>query len=209
MGDDLERLARRLVEVAKTVYATGIVYRGIKSINVMVLAAGPVLVDLGITMDEDGSHAAHTDLVMSTPGFVAPEIINGAESGDITDRWSVASVLAFTATGASVLGTKSATVVLKRETSNSADLFGLSVGTLAVFRSVLDPDCRNRCTPGQLLSIIASGTLNPNAWQDEQAGSFAAGTVAGQPTVIVTETAEAMPPFDMVDDVDRNNPRTI
>lgn len=209
VGDDLERLARKLIEATKAVHAAGIVHRDIKPTNVMVSAAGPVLVDFGIAMGEGESHVTRTGLVMGTPGFIAPEIIDGAESDDATDWWSVASVLAFAATGAPVFGTKPMMAVLEREASGNANLSGLPAGTLAAFRSALDPDCRDRCTPDQLLNAIALDALNPNAWQGEQAGPFAAGAVAGQPAAIVAEAAEAMPPFGAAGGVDRNNPRTI
>ena len=115
VGDDLERLARKLIEATKAVHAAGIVHRDIKPTNVMVSAAGPVLVDFGIAMGEGESHVTRTGLVMGTPGFIAPEIIDGAESDDATDWWSVASVLAFAATGAPVFGTKPMMAVLERE----------------------------------------------------------------------------------------------
>lgn len=209
VGDDLERLARKLIEATKAVHAAGIVHRDIKPTNVMVSAAGPVLVDFGIAMGEGESHVTRTGLVMGTPGFIAPEIIDGAESDDATDWWSVASVLAFAATGAPVFGTKPMMAVLEREASGNANLSGLPAGTLAAFRSALDPDRRDRCTPDQLLNAIALDALNPNAWQGEQAGPFATGAVAGQPAAIVAEAAEAMPPFGAAGGVDRNNPRTI
>lgn len=209
VGDDLERLARKLIEATKAVHAAGIVHRDIKPTNVMVSAAGPVLVDFGIAMGEGESHVTRTGLVMGTPGFIAPEIIDGAESDDATDWWSVASVLAFAATGAPVFGTKPMMAVLEREASGNVNLSGLPAGTLAAFRSALDPDRRDRCTPDQLLNAIALDALNPNAWQGEQAGPFAAGAVAGQPAAIVAEAAEAMPPFGAAGGVDRNNPRTI
>ena len=209
VGDDLERLAHKLIEATKAVHAAGIVHRDIKPTNVMVSAAGPVLVDFGIAMGEGESHVTRTGLVMGTPGFIAPEIIDGAESDDATDWWSVASVLAFAATGAPVFGTKPMMAVLEREASGNANLSGLPAGTLAAFRSALDPDRRDRCTPDQLLNAIALDALNPNAWQGEQTGPFAAGAVAGQPAAIVAEAAEAMPPFGAAGGVDRNNPRTI
>ena len=209
VGDDLERLARKLIEATKAVHAAGIVHRDIKPTNVMVSAAGPVLIDFGIAMGEGESHVTRTGLVMGTPGFIAPEIIDGAKSDDATDWWSVASVLAFAATGAPVFGTKPMMAVLEREASGNANLSGLPAGTLAAFRSALDPDRRDRCTPDQLLNAIALDALNPNAWQGEQAGPFAAGAVAGQPAAIVAEAAEAMPPFGAAGGVDRNNPRTI
>ena len=209
VGDDLERLARKLIDATKAVHAAGIVHRDIKPTNVMVSAAGPVLVDFGIAMGEGESHVTRTGLVMGTPGFIAPEIIDGAESDEATDWWSVASVLACAATGAPVFGTKPMMAVLEREASGNANLSGLPAGTLAAFHSALDPDRRDRCTPDQLLNAIALDALNPNAWQGEQAGPFAAGAVAGQPAAIVAEAAEAMPPFGAAGGVDRNNPRTI
>ena len=209
VDDDLERLARKLIDATKAVHAAGIVHRDIKPTNVMVSAAGPVLVDFGIAMGEGESHVTRTGLVMGTPGFIAPEIIDGAESDEATDWWSVASVLACAATGAPVFGTKPMMAVLEREASGNANLSGLPAGTLAAFHSALDPDRRDRCTPDQLLNAIALDALNPNAWQGEQAGPFAAGAVAGQPAAIVAEAAEAMPPFGAAGGVDRNNPRTI
>jgi len=106
VGDDLERLGRKLIEAVKAVHAAGIVHRDIKPTNVMVSNTGPVLVDFGIAMGEGESHVTRTGLVMGTPGFIAPEIIDGAESDEMSDWWSVASVLAFAATGEPGFGTK-------------------------------------------------------------------------------------------------------
>lgn len=75
VGDDLERLARKLIEAVRAVHAAGIVHRDIKPTNVMVSNTGPVLVDFGIAMGEGESHVTRTGLVMGTPGFIAPEII--------------------------------------------------------------------------------------------------------------------------------------
>ena len=167
------------IDATKAVHAAGIVHRDIKPTNVMVSAAGPVLVDFGIAMGEGESHVTRTGLVMGTPGFIAPEIIEGAESDEMTDWWSVASVLAFAATGAPVFGTKPMMAVFEREASGNANLTGLPAGTMAVFRSALNPDRSKRCTPDQLLNAIAVDALDPNVWQGTQAGPFAAGAVAG------------------------------
>lgn len=214
VGDDLERLARKLIDATKAVHAAGIVHRDIKPTNVMVSAAGPVLVDFGIAMGEGESHVTRTGLVMGTPGFIAPEIIDGAESDEATDWWSVASVLACAATGAPVFGTKPMMAVLEREASGNANLSGLPAGTLAAFRSALDPDRTKRCTPDQLLNAIALDALNPAVWQGAQAGPFAAGAIAGGANTIAPAAGTAgetgaMPPFGAAGHVDRNNPRTI
>ena len=108
----------------KAVHAAGIVHRDIKPTNVMVSTTGPVLVDFGIAMGEGESHVTRTGLVMGTPGFIAPEIIDGTESDEMTDWWSVASVLAFAATGEPVFGTKPMMAVLERAAAGNANLSG-------------------------------------------------------------------------------------
>lgn len=196
VGDDLERLGRKLIEAVKAVHAAGIVHRDIKPTNVMVSNTGPVLVDFGIAMDEGESHVTRTGLVMGTPGFIAPEIIDGAESDEMSDWWSVASVLAFAATGEPVFGTKPMMAVLERAAAGSANLVGLPAGTMAAFRSALNPDRTKRCTPDELLQAIALDALNPQAWDAADTASDS-GSTAG--------ISEAMPPFAESPD----NPREL
>ena len=165
VADDLERLASKLMDAVRAVHAAGIVHRDIKPTNVMVSATGPVLVDFGIAMGEGESHVTRTGLVMGTPGFIAPEIIEGTESDEITDWWSVSSVLAFAATGKPVFGTKPMMAVLEREASGNANLTGLPATTMTAFRAALNPDRSKRCTPEQLLQAITVDAFNPGAWQ--------------------------------------------
>ena len=194
VGDDLERLGRKLIEAVKAVHAAGIVHRDIKPTNVMVSNTGPVLVDFGIAMGEGESHVTRTGLVMGTPGFIAPEIIDGAESDEMSDWWSVASVLAFAATGEPVFGTKPMMAVLERAAAGSANLAGLPAGTMAAFRSALNPDRTKRCTPDELLQAIALDALNPQTWISGNTSDAA--DSAG---------SEAMLPFDGSPD----NPRML
>lgn len=196
VGDDLERLGRKLIEAVKAVHAAGIVHRDIKPTNVMVSNTGPVLVDFGIAMGEGESHVTRTGLVMGTPGFIAPEIIDGAESDEMSDWWSVASVLAFAATGEPVFGTKPMMAVLERAAAGNANLVGLPAGTMAAFRSALNPDRTKRCTPDELLQAIALDALNPQAWDAADTASDS-GSTAG--------ISEAMPPFAESPD----NPREL
>ena len=169
LGDDLERLAEKLISAVKAVHAAGIIHRDIKPTNVMVSVTGPVLVDFGIAMGEGESHVTRTGLVMGTPGFIAPEVIDGAESDEMTDWWSVASVLAFAATGRPVFGTKPMMAVLERAASGHADLRGLPRRTFDAFRAALAPDRARRCTPDQLLDAIRADAMDPSISTDTMA----------------------------------------
>ncbi|KAB7789005.1 serine/threonine-protein kinase, partial [Bifidobacterium leontopitheci] len=203
VADDLERLASKLMDAVRAVHAAGIVHRDIKPTNVMVSATGPVLVDFGIAMGAGESHVTRTGLVMGTPGFIAPEIIEGTESDDITDWWSVASVLAFAATGKPVFGTKPMMAVLEREAAGNANLAGLPAGTMTAFRAALNPDRTRRCTPEQLLHAITVDAFDPLAWPQAQSGGalgVAGGTTAGH------DSQDVMRPFDATG---LSNPRLL
>ncbi|WP_236028074.1 serine/threonine-protein kinase [Bifidobacterium pongonis] len=190
VGNDLERLARKLIEAVRAVHKAGIIHRDIKPTNVMISATGPVLVDFGIAMGENESHVTRTGLVMGTPGFIAPEIIDGADSNEATDWWSTASVLAFAATGSPVFGTKPMMAVLERAASGNANLAGLPANTLAAFRSALHPDPSRRCTPEQLLHAVALDALNPFAWHTPESSGLFDSTKGA-------DASEVVRPFDV------------
>ena len=221
-GDDLERLARKLTDAVAAVHQAGIVHRDIKPTNVMISVSGPVLVDFGIAMGQGQSHVTRTGLVMGTPGFIAPEIIDGAEADQGTDWWSTAAVLAYAATGRAVFGDKPMMAVLEREASGNADLSGLPIGTMRALRSALSPNREARCTPEELLEAIGRDTMDPQAWQGEQddqesgkdnqeamrpfgGGSSEAEGQADSPTMIVEPATMPMPPIAQADP---DSPRT-
>ena len=219
-GDDLERLARKLTDAVAAVHQAGIVHRDIKPTNVMISVSGPVLVDFGIAMGQGQSHVTRTGLVMGTPGFIAPEIIDGAEADQGTDWWSTAAVLAYAATGRAVFGDKPMMAVLEREASGNADLSGLPIGTMNALRSALSPDRGARCTPQELLEAISRDAMDPQTWQGEQddqdagsqetmrpfgGGSSEAEGQADSPTMVVEPATMPMPPITQADP---DSPRT-
>ena len=230
-GDDLERLTRKLTDAVAAVHQAGIVHRDIKPTNVMISVSGPVLVDFGIAMGQGQSHVTRTGLVMGTPGFIAPEIIDGAEADQGTDWWSTAAVLAYAATGRAVFGTKPMMAVLEREASGNADLSGLPIGTMKALRSALSPNRAARCTPEELLEAISQDAMDPEAWQygqDDQdvdsqqtgrkpnkehqetmrpfgGGSSEAEGQADSPTMVVEPATMPMPPIAQSDP---DSPRT-
>lgn len=194
VAQDLERLAAKLMDAVAAVHNAGIIHRDIKPTNVMVAITGPMLVDFGIAMGEGESHVTRTGLVMGTPGFIAPEIIDGAESDEITDWWSTAAVLAFAATGKPVFGSKPMMAVLERAASGHADLSGLPQRTAEAFRRALNPDRSQRCTPQELLQAITADAMQPEVWEHTEAAP--AVPVAGKGAVLQQgpHTAPPAPP---------------
>ena len=154
VGEDLELLTEKLSSAVQAVHEAGVVHRDIKPTNIMISASGPILVDFGIAMEEGESHMTQTGLVMGTPGFIAPEVVEGAESDAESDWWSLTSVLAFAATGRPVFGTTPIMTVLQREAAGSADLRGLPPRTTAAFQRLLSPDRAQRLPMTTLLEAI-------------------------------------------------------
>jgi predicted Ser/Thr protein kinase len=70
-------------------HALGIVHRDIKPANLMVAKDGRVkLMDFGISMEED--QTSTTSALLCTPGYAAPELLDGAKASAATDRWAFA-----------------------------------------------------------------------------------------------------------------------
>jgi serine/threonine protein kinase len=191
VGDDLERLSCKLTEAVRAVHEAGIVHRDIKPTNVMISASGPVLVDFGIAMGEGESHVTRTGLVMGTPGFIAPEIIDGAESDADSDWWSLAAVLAYAACGRPVFGSKPMMAVLERSASGHANLSGLPPATMSAFQAALSPHKQDRPHFDALLAAIAHDAQSSTA------------TLAGEETL-----TEVVRPFDINSSANDDTSRT-
>ena len=74
----------------------------------------PVLIDFGIAHLADDVRITVTGLVMGTPGYLSPEVINGGAVTAATDWWGWAATLAFAASGAPPFGGGAMDGVLSR-----------------------------------------------------------------------------------------------
>ncbi|NKY08029.1 serine/threonine protein kinase, partial [Cellulomonas hominis] len=108
----LHRLADGLRDALEAVHAAGVVHRDLKPSNVLVTADGPVLIDFGIAQSVDETRVTSAGVVVGTPGYLAPELVDGAEPTPATDWWGWAALLAFAATGRAPFGTRPLEAVL-------------------------------------------------------------------------------------------------
>ena len=86
-------------DALEAVHGAGVVHRDLKPSNVLVTDDGPVLIDFGIAQAADDPRLTAAGLVIGTPGYLAPELLDGDEPTAASDFWGWAAVLAFAATG--------------------------------------------------------------------------------------------------------------
>ncbi|WP_444663179.1 serine/threonine-protein kinase [Cellulomonas sp. CW35] len=160
--DDLRDLARDLTDALTAVHTAGVVHRDLKPTNVVVGEDGPVLIDFGIAQAAGDRSAQVTTagLVVGTPGYLAPELLDGAEPSPETDLWGLAAVLAFAATGRPPFGTRPLQTVLARARAGDADLTGLGPLTSDALRRALDPDPAARLDADDLVAALAVAAVD-------------------------------------------------
>ncbi|MCR6649539.1 MAG: serine/threonine protein kinase [Cellulomonas sp.] len=154
---ELHELAAGLFDALAAVHAAGVVHRDLKPTNVLVTADGPVLIDFGIAQaaGDDAAQITSAGLVVGTPGYLAPELLGGAEPSPATDLWGLAAVIAFAATGRPPFGVRPLQAVLARASAGEVDVDGLGPLTADALRRALDPDPDSRLDGDDLIAALA------------------------------------------------------
>jgi len=153
-GAALARLGNGLGEALAAIHAAGIVHRDLKPGNVLMLDGDPVVIDFGIAHVADDVRLTSTGLVMGTPGYLSPELVEGDQVTQATDWWGWAATMAFAATGRPPFGRGPMEVVLDRVRRGSADLGGVPAALVPVLSAALAVDPAQRPAPGVLRTAV-------------------------------------------------------
>lgn len=137
---ELLKLARGLHGALEAIHAVGVVHRDLKPGNVLLDDDGePVVIDFGIAHVAEDPRLTATGLVMGTPGYLSPEVIEGAAVTPATDWWGWAATLAFAATGRPPFGRGSMNIVLTRVRAGNSDLEGVDARLEPLLSAALSP----------------------------------------------------------------------
>jgi serine/threonine protein kinase len=175
-GPGLRRLAHGMAEALTAIHAAGVVHRDLKPGNVMLTDDRPIVIDFGIAQAGDATRLTQTGLVMGTPGYLAPEVIEGEPSSPASDVHSWGSTMAFAATGHLPFGGGSYETIFYRIISGRADLSGVPAPLVPLISAALARDPSHR---------PSAGWLSAQAVTLDMSAGIATATQNGAP---VTET---------------------
>lgn len=153
-GDELADFAERIASALTTAHRAGVVHRDVTPSNVMLSPRGAVLIDFGLSHRTEDARLTRDGLVSGTSGYVAPEVIDGAEPGPIADRWSWAATVAYAMTGDAPFGTGSAAI---RKTLAGKPVVANVPGADAV-RAALGKDISQRPTMAEVVAALRGAT---------------------------------------------------
>ncbi|MFE6665310.1 bifunctional serine/threonine-protein kinase/ABC transporter substrate-binding protein [Streptomyces sp. NPDC057697] len=145
-------LGRLLARALASVHAAGLVHRDVKPGNVLLAADGPRLIDFGVARITDATALTAADLVVGTPGFLAPEQAGGgaAAVGPAGDVFSLGCLLAYAATGRPPFGSGAVDALLYRTVHGAPDLDGIDdTGLRALLEALLAKDPAARPTAAE------------------------------------------------------------
>uniref|UniRef100_UPI0010410FF4 serine/threonine-protein kinase n=1 Tax=Actinomadura roseirufa TaxID=2094049 RepID=UPI0010410FF4 len=160
-GRDLRRLAVGLASALAAIHEAGIVHRDVKPANVMLNDGEPVLIDFGLGQEPATSGLTMTSVVLGTPGFLAPEILQGEDAGPAADVHALGVLLAYAATGRPPFGSGTLESTFFRIIQGTPDLDGVPDDLLPVVRSALARDPAERPTAADLVSLLTADEEEP------------------------------------------------
>jgi len=155
-GSALARLAYGLADALAAVHSAGVVHRDLKPGNVMISDGEPVIIDFGIAQLHETTRLTMTGMFMGTPGYLAPEVIEGDESGAASDVHSWGATVAFAATGRPPYGTGPFETIFYRIMHGAPYLDTLPAPLLPIVLDALSRDPARRPSPGEIGQRVAA-----------------------------------------------------
>jgi hypothetical protein len=122
-AEDVETLLDRLLDGLAAAHRQGVVHRDIKPANVLFDAEGlAYLADFGAAIHRDATPGlTATEMVVGTPGFMAPEQARGDDATPASDVFSLAATVAFAASGSGPFGTADPRVLMLRSAAGRTE----------------------------------------------------------------------------------------
>ncbi|WP_231647383.1 serine/threonine-protein kinase [Planomonospora sphaerica] len=151
----LLQVAHGVASALASVHSVGVIHRDLKPGNVLILDGRPVLIDFGIAQAVDATRLTQTGMFIGTPGYLAPEIIEGHEAGPEVDVHAWAGTLVFAATGQPPFGKGTLEMIFYNITAGRANVDGAPPELQPVLRAALQRDPSKRPPAAELAAETA------------------------------------------------------
>jgi predicted Ser/Thr protein kinase len=177
-GEKLSRLASGLSLALAAIHGVGVVHRDLKPGNVMLSHDEPVVIDFGIAQAAEATRLTQTGMFMGTPGYLAPEVIEGGLSGPASDVHSWAATVSYAATGRAPYGTGAFETIFYRIINGHPDLGGFPLPLLDLVTRALSRDPARRPAAADL--VLRTSSLDPASLVPAAVAATAAPSLAPQ-----------------------------
>ncbi|MGW0536378.1 protein kinase domain-containing protein [Streptomyces sp. NPDC003032] len=155
-ADAVRALGAGLARALAAVHAAEVLHRDLKPGNVLLTPEGPTLIDFGIAQAFDATALTTAGMVVGTPGFMAPEQIEGSHAVvPASDVFTLGAVLCFAATGRGPFDDQELASVIFRIAQGDADVSAVPEGVREVVTDCLRQAPGDRPTAAGLADRLA------------------------------------------------------
>jgi len=153
----LKAVALGLLDALECIHAAGVVHRDLKPSNVLLEHGEPRVIDFGIAQLTHDVRLTMTGMVFGTPGYLSPELLNGADPEPAVDIHAWGATVAFAATGRPPFGRGALEAVALSVLQKPPDLAGVERWVEPALVAAMAKDPLDRPTAAELADWFDSG----------------------------------------------------
>ncbi|OII59788.1 hypothetical protein BJP40_12655 [Streptomyces sp. CC53] len=150
----LRMLTAGLAEALAGIHAAKVIHRDLKPANVLLALDGPHVIDFGIARAVDGTALTSTGSVIGSAPYMSPEQALGRHLTPASDVFSLATTVAFAASGQSPFGDGASAAVLFRVVHTEPDLSAVPWSLRPLVERCLAKEPGRRPAPREVIAAI-------------------------------------------------------
>ncbi|BCJ50716.1 hypothetical protein Asp14428_21910 [Actinoplanes sp. NBRC 14428] len=155
--DECLWLMASLAEGLADIHRQGVCHRDLKPQNVILSPTGPQLIDFGLARNPDEPGLTRTDIVVGTPGYIPPELLNSAdELTPAADVFALGATVAHAATGRRPYGNGRVESIIYRIMAEDIDVAGIDPDLEQLVRACVTLDPGSRPLPQEIIERCRS-----------------------------------------------------
>ncbi len=155
------RLIAGVAEALQAIHAADVVHRDLKPSNVLLAEDGPRVIDFGIAQAQEATSLTRTDIMMGSPGFLAPEQVLDLPITPAIDVFALGSLAVYAAVGRPPFAGGGIAAVAHRVAYEPPDLTDCPAQLLTLIEACLEKQAKDRPSPSQIIEFCvtrAAGT---------------------------------------------------